>query len=243
MATDKAITEVAPGVYRIDTWHFNWYVIEEAGRLTLVDAGFPAHYADYRRLLDHLGRSETDLEAVVLTHAHADHTGFARAAADAADCPVFVHALDEDKAASRLQLPWATLLPTFVTPFGLSMGLYAAAKGVLEAPRIPKARPVHDDDTLDIPGRPLVVHTPGHTPGHASLYLPGRDTLIAGDALLTRNVRNGRSHAPNTAPRGFNMDEAQAVASARSLKRFGRCTVLTGHGPPWTGDLGASSQA
>lgn len=36
--------EVAPGIHHFDTNPFNWYLIEEGGRFTLVDAGFPGHH-------------------------------------------------------------------------------------------------------------------------------------------------------------------------------------------------------
>ena len=41
-----------------------------------------------------------------------------------------------------------------------------------------------DNDTLDVPGHPRVVFTPGHTYGHCSFHLGDRDTLIAGDVIV-----------------------------------------------------------
>ena len=67
--------EIVPGVHGVGSEMVNWYLVEEGGRLTAVDAGVPG----FRRSLDDelhtLGRERSDVAAVVLTHADADHTG------------------------------------------------------------------------------------------------------------------------------------------------------------------------
>ena len=89
---------IAPGVHHFDTFPFNWYVVEEAGRLTLVDAGFPDHYDVLIAGLRSIGRELRDVEAVVLTHIHADHVGFAERLRRELGVPVYVH--EDDLAAS-----------------------------------------------------------------------------------------------------------------------------------------------
>ena len=69
--------EVAPGVHRIEDAYTNWYLIEDDGRLTIVDAGVPTSWASLEQALPRLGRSRSDIAAIVLTHAHFDHVGFA----------------------------------------------------------------------------------------------------------------------------------------------------------------------
>ena len=91
--------EVAPGVHHFETFPFNWYVVEEAERLTVVDAGFPAHYDVFVAGLHTILYELPDIEAVVLTHVHADHTGFAERLRRELRIPVFVH--EADVSASR----------------------------------------------------------------------------------------------------------------------------------------------
>lgn len=67
--------ELAKGIYHFPTGPFNWYVIEEGGRLTLVDAGFPGHFGVFSDGVRSIGREMKDVEAVILSHAHADHMG------------------------------------------------------------------------------------------------------------------------------------------------------------------------
>jgi len=90
--------EVAPGIHRVTKGIVNFYVVEEAGAVTLIDAGTPT---DWDALLAHLssrGAGIPDVRAVVLTHAHADHTGFSERARTEAGATIWVHGADVDVA-------------------------------------------------------------------------------------------------------------------------------------------------
>jgi glyoxylase-like metal-dependent hydrolase (beta-lactamase superfamily II) len=73
----RHVTEVAKGVHRLTNGVSNFYLIEESGKLVLVDAGAPKDWALFTRAVLGLGKAAGDLDAVLLTHAHTDHTGFA----------------------------------------------------------------------------------------------------------------------------------------------------------------------
>ena len=79
--------EVAQGVHRLTQGVVNFYLVEDGGRLTLVDAGAPRDWDLLVRALAALGRGLDDLEAVLLTHAHTDHTGFAERARTTTGAP------------------------------------------------------------------------------------------------------------------------------------------------------------
>jgi glyoxylase-like metal-dependent hydrolase (beta-lactamase superfamily II) len=76
----------APSVHRIEDTHTNWYLIEDEGRLTVVDAGVPGSWESLLDALHRLGRRQADVAAVVLTHAHFDHPGFAERATPSWAC-------------------------------------------------------------------------------------------------------------------------------------------------------------
>jgi glyoxylase-like metal-dependent hydrolase (beta-lactamase superfamily II) len=93
--------EVADGVHRFGTRMVNWYLIERGGRLTLVDAGMRGYWPQLGRALAALGRKVEEVEAVVLTHAHADHIGFAHQVKANSDATVWVHERDAEPGRRR----------------------------------------------------------------------------------------------------------------------------------------------
>src|SRR4028119_1876839 len=93
---------VAEGVHRIADAYTNWYLLEEHGRLTVVDAGVPSSWDSLHDALGRLGRKPSDIEALVLTHAHFDHVGFAERARSELGVPVYVHENDAPLASH----PW-----------------------------------------------------------------------------------------------------------------------------------------
>jgi len=87
------VIEVAKGVHRLTNGVANFYLIEESGKLVLVDAGAPKDWAFTQAALG-AGKVTGDLDAVLLTHAHTDHTGFAEQARATTGARVWIHEQD-----------------------------------------------------------------------------------------------------------------------------------------------------
>lgn len=229
--------EAATGIHHFDSGPFNWYIIEEGGRLTVVDAGFPGHYRVYKKGLATLGKTSKDVEAIVLTHAHADHIGFAEKLRKETGVPVYVHKADAAMACKPLQLPWFGLLSNAWRPYTATMLGVAIVNGVFTLPHLTKVQPVEHGQVLDIPGRPRILHTPGHTNGSVSLFLEQRKVLIAGDTIVTRNLLTGKSGTPQITSPVLTGNYKQAMQSLHLLRELGLATLLPGHGHPWTGQM------
>ena len=86
--------QVADGLYRLTGGVCNFYLIEDGGKLVLVDAGAPRDWGLLARTLASLGRGLDSLDAVLVTHAHSDHIGFAERARTTAEVPVCIHQAD-----------------------------------------------------------------------------------------------------------------------------------------------------
>ena len=229
--------EVAPGIHHFNTDPFNWYVLEEEGRLTVVDAGFPGHYGTFLEGLASLGKGVQDVEAILITHAHADHTGFAERLRKATQAPVFVHREDRAAIGRVLQLPWWGLLSNGWRPFTASMLGRAIGNGVFRCPHITQAHTFEDGDLLDLPGRPRVLHIPGHTAGQVVFHLPERGVLLSSDTLVTQNLLTGKTGHPQVPARVLNHNDRQARHTIDRLRQLGTVTLLPGHGPAWTGTM------
>jgi glyoxylase-like metal-dependent hydrolase (beta-lactamase superfamily II) len=228
---------VADGIRRYDDGIVNWYLIEDGDRLTVVDAGFPPDWSMLTTSLGTLGRQVSDVAAVILTHAHVDHIGFAERARKEAGATVYVH---EDEA--KLAGDPKTIAKSERSPFRYvshaatrNLLLHATRAGAPLSKGIKELRKFTDGEVLeDVPGRPQVVHTPGHTDGHCAFHLPERGVVFAGDAIVTRNPYTGET-GPRVVSRAATKDMAQALASLDRFEPLDATVVLCGHGDPWRG--------
>ncbi|ALU40135.1 Zn-dependent hydrolase [Kocuria flava] len=226
---------VADGVHRLTRAHVNCYLVEDDDGLTLVDAGLPSMWPLLQDALDELGRTPADVKALLLTHAHFDHVGFARRAEDEWDLPVHGHPADARLAAHpyRYRPERNRFLYPLTHPRSLPLLARMAGAGALTVRGVRRLRPLGTGGPVPVPGGPVVVHTPGHTDGHVVLDLPGRSTVLSGDALVTLAPYTGR-RGPQIVASAATKDTATALASLDAVAATGAGTVLPGHGERWT---------
>ena len=221
---------VAEGVYRLGSRWVDWYVLENEGALTLIDSGYPRYFNQLASVLASLGRGLGDIEAIVLTHAHADHLGLAARLQQESGARVLAHAADAETIRAGKPKPPPGFFADLWRPRFARYFLHAVVQGAASIDAVPALETFSEGDHLDVPGRPLVLHTPGHTPGHCALLLEQRDVLFSGDALVTLDSATGR-RGPQ--PIRWNENREQATASYERLRNLSANTVLPGHGEPW----------
>lgn len=231
------VTEVAEGIHRLTNGVANFYLLEESGKLVLVDAGAPRDWALFTQAALGLVKAVGDLDAVLLTHAHTDHTGFAEQARATTGARVWIHEHDVQAARTGKVGPRdgktsAYLLRGAFWRTALVLGMRGATKII----PIQEVSGFSDGEVLDVPGSPRVVHAPGHTDGSAAILLEDRAVLFTGDVLCTHNAYTGRA-GPQIMPSGLNADTPQALASLANLIGIKADVLLPGHGESWTGGV------
>jgi glyoxylase-like metal-dependent hydrolase (beta-lactamase superfamily II) len=231
--------KIAANIHRIGTDStVNAYLIDDGGAVTVIDAAMPGYYDDLARELAAMGRAITDVHALVLTHGHSDHIGFAERLRSEHKVPVWVEEIDAPLARGEQKAK----TPMGKVRYGPLLGFLwlALRNGGLRQPSIHEVSTFGDGATLDLPGSPHVTLVPGHTPGSAALSVPGLGALFVGDALATYSVANGR-RGPQIAP--FTADRKEALDSLKRLEGVDAALVLPGHGDPWDQGVGAAIAA
>jgi glyoxylase-like metal-dependent hydrolase (beta-lactamase superfamily II) len=236
--------QVAAGVERVHEFVINCYLIEEAGSLTLVDAGIGATWDLLLAGLTSIGRSLGDIEAVLLTHAHTDHIGMAERIRTEAPAPVFIHAADRGALLAGKRPPNAPdnragMGAALRHGFTYRLLWYFARKGAFSTPIVAEAGAFTDGQVLDVPGRPRIIHAPGHTPGSSAILFDDRGVLCTGDAIVTLDAVTGATGA-RLAPAAFSSDPAGARASLARLEGLSAELILPGHGEPFHGTPAAA---
>jgi len=219
--------EIVPGVYAVDRLGVGRaFLYQEADRLTLIDTGLAGSASRCYAEIERLGRRPEELEQIVITHHHVDHTGALADLQERTGATTLVHALDAPIVRGERPPPapkppgaWALLLPLMrrTAPPGRSASV---------------DRELADGDEIDVDGGAKVVHVPGHTAGSIAIYLPNRKLLFAGDAAA-----NAFGLGPPSGPFGmFNEDRAALTASFRKLAELDFDVACFGHGAPMDKD-------
>ena len=228
--------KIADGLHRLGSGLVNAYLVADGGGVTIVDAGLPGYWSDLPGELAAMGHVLADVRAVVLTHGHSDHIGFAEQARKERGVPVWIHELDALLAQGKVPNPAKGTGP--IRPLPLLRFLFLTMReGGWRIPRPAEVATYGDGATLDVPGAPRVTLVPGHTPGSAALHIASIDALFVGDALATVAVTTGVT-GPQIAP--FTADPVQALASLARLEGIEAEWVLPGHGQPWAGGVASA---
>ncbi|MDW8355880.1 MAG: MBL fold metallo-hydrolase [Bryobacterales bacterium] len=176
---------------------------EASGEALVIDPG-----DDVQQILQIVARYGLRVTAIFITHAHIDHVGGAAKLKEATGAPVYLN--DRDLELYE-QLDWQAAW------LGIPM---PARTGVDVSPR--------DGDTLRVGAAEFtVLHTPGHTPGSVSLWLPAEGKLMAGDTLFRDSI--GRTDLP-----GGNSRLILASIRDKLLTLPEETLVIPGHGPETT---------
>jgi len=225
---------VVPGIHRIEQAYTNFYIVEDDGRLSVIDAGFPASWRLLLDALNELGFGRKDIGAIAITHAHFDHLGFAARTQTELGVPVWLHQNEAYIARHpyRYDHEKTQLLYPLRYPRALPILASMTRAGALKVPGLTDIRLYDSEGELDIPGRPEIIFTPGHTYGHCAFYFKEQQALLTGDALVTLNPYTAQI-GPQVVAKAATADSSQALASLTALEATKAAVALPGHGEPW----------
>lgn len=213
-----------------------WLVVRDGRDLTLVDTGWPGDVDALEEGLAAIGHHPRDIRAVLLTHAHVDHTGGLRRLHERYAVPVLMHP-DEVPLARGDRKEQASPLDVLVRSWRPSVAAWSARimrAGALKHPRVEHAEPWPDTHPLDLPGGPVPVPCAGHTSGHTAYLFPGAGVVATGDALVTAHPVS-RTDGPQVLPDFFSHAPVAARQSLSVLADLDADTIVPGHGPAWRG--------
>ena len=234
------ITEASDGVYAVESSAVNWTLIVEGDALTLVDAGYPGDHDEVLASIAEIGRRPSDLEAVLVTHAHIDHIGSLPRLLEEHPVPVLLSPIEARHARREYleQAGTADVVRNLWRPRVLPWALHLMRKGATTDRGVPEATDfgprAGTGDTIDVPGRPVPVATPGHTSGHTCYVVPRARVLLTGDALVT-----GHPLSSTTGPQEllgfFHHDRDILGASLDVIAGVDADVIIPGHGPVYRG--------
>lgn len=207
----------------------NAYLIQSADGSVLIDTGVPGFHKKIVRA------ASAQPSAIILTHGHFDHAGSALTLAELWNVPIYAHPLELPYLTGITDYPAPNLdgggaMATFARLFGRTRGFQLGTHV--------RALP-HAGAVPGVPGWRW-LHTPGHTPGHVSLFRDADGTLIAGDAVATMDLDSFAGlilQKPGIfrPPAPFTSDWTAAYASIKALDQLRPRCVAAGHGHVYNG--------
>lgn len=219
----------------------NVYVIDDEP-LTLIDTGpkTPEAAQALREGLSRHGIKLSDIQRIVLTHAHEDHCGLAKTIRDEAkNAEIFVHGWETGHLFGRLEREeHRKLIKRAGVPdevWNKMHGFYEDFRLLTDALEDGEFFLLHDEAELEFnKGTWRILHTPGHTPGSCSFIREANRTLIAGDCVLKRITPNPvLSLDPIDSTKRFH-SLAEYLVSLAKVRSYSPTYIYGGHGEPIT---------
>lgn len=231
--------EVMPDLYCHKVQIVNICIVghPDKGDFVFVDAGMPKSADKIISITEERFGANNKPKAIVLTHGHFDHVGAIIELVNYWKVPVYAH---------KLEMPFLTGAKSYPEPDPtVEGGMIAKISSYFPNEPINLGEHVHSlPEDGSIPHLPEFrwIHTPGHTPGHISLFRENDRALVVGDAFVT--VKQDSLYKVLTQeqeisgpPRYFTPDWDHAYSSVQKLEALKPSVAITGHGLPMTGDL------
>jgi glyoxylase-like metal-dependent hydrolase (beta-lactamase superfamily II) len=205
---------VVPGVVA------NPYILVDADGLTVIDTGLPRSDRKILAYVASLGKSAHAVKRIILTHADLDHVGGLAALHKLTGARTYASRIEAEAIAAG-----KSSREIISSGFSVRRLMFTLLRPFMKATPFQVDEILTDGQILPALGGLRVIETPGHTPGHISLFAPAVGVLFCGDSLVTdeNGIHGSRS--------GLTWDDAEAREAERKQAALGARIVCSGHGP------------
>ncbi|MED4886123.1 MBL fold metallo-hydrolase [Lysinibacillus fusiformis] len=229
--------EVVPDLYQytIQIVNIVLYGDPNTKEFVLIDAGMPKSAEEIISVVEERFGPNARPKAIILTHGHFDHVGGIIELINRWNVPVYAHALE---------MPYLTGTESYpeADP-AVSSGLVAKMSPLFPNEAInlgENIQAIPSDGSVPFMQDFQWIHTPGHTPGHISLYREKDKALIVGDAFVTVKQESLYKVITQTKeisgpPRYLTTNWQAARKSVEKLEALKPSVAITGHGLPMEG--------
>lgn len=227
--------EVLPDLYCYTNQIVNICLVgdpTETGEWVLIDTGMPESSNRITEVIENRFGENSKPKAIILTHGHFDHVGAVVDLVRKWNVPVYAH---------EAELPFLTGKESYPEPDGsVEGGLVAKMSPIFPNEPIDLGSSIEtlpsDGSVPHMPGWRW-IHTPGHAPGHISLFRDEDRGLIVGDAFVTVKQESlykvmTQEMEINGPPRYLTTDWMAAKESVEKLAALKPVVAVTGHGKP-----------
>ena len=232
-----ALDSIAEGLTGLRILFVNVFAIANPeGSWCLIDAGIYLSAGKIKKWAeDHFG-GDTKPAAIILTHGHFDHVGAIESLLEDWDVPVYAHTDELPYLTGRAKYP-----PPDPSVGGGLMAVMSPLYPRTSANLSGRVQPLPADNSVPTLDGWQYIHTPGHAPGHVSLFRPEDRTLVVGDAFCTTKQESFLAVAKQTPelhgpPAYYTPDWDAARRSVEKLAALRPLTIAPGHGLPMTGE-------
>jgi glyoxylase-like metal-dependent hydrolase (beta-lactamase superfamily II) len=231
--------QVLPDLFNYTVQIVNIHMVgdPDSNNFVLVDAGMPDSAEEIISAVENRFGANSRPKAIILTHGHFDHVGAVIELVKRWEMPVYAH---------ELELPFLTGQQSYPDPDPTVEGGMVAKM----SPMFPNEAINLGNNVKPLPANGTVpemagfkwIHTPGHTPGHVSLFRESDGALIAGDAFVTVKQEYlykvlTQEQEISGPPRYLTTDWKAAKESVLKLAELKPTAAVTGHGLPMLGQL------
>jgi glyoxylase-like metal-dependent hydrolase (beta-lactamase superfamily II) len=228
---------VAPGIWGRKDVFVNFFMIQDLTNddWVLVDTGLKWSAPKIKEMSAHLFGEASRPKAIILTHGHFDHVGSVAKIAEEWDVPVYAH---------QHEIPYLTGHSNYPPPDpSVGGGLLATMSFLYPASPIniwKYLKVLPHNGTVPYMAEWKYIHTPGHAPGHISLFRKSDRVLLAGDAVVTTKQESVLSvmlqqKVISGPPKYFTYDWTAAKQSVDEVVALQPKTAAAGHGLPMRG--------